>query len=145
MSLTIQFLININSAQSSLIVSQLKSIGLAVNSLSDFGSNTPIPNQLFCSKEFFDWPQVINEQNNMNNIEGIKKIIVFRHQERKERQIWYRHWAIPILISTVVNAVGIILIIYELKPTAVITDYLVLTIIPAILSFFGAVGVKLAP
>lgn len=142
MSVTIQFLINLEPSQYSTIVSQLKSTQFDVSSLTSRGDNIPIPCQLFCSRQFVDWPEVVYEQNNMHGIQGVKNIIIFRHDVIKDKQKWYRHWIIPMLIATAVNVISLLLLVYKLKPDSTLFEYLIITIVPPLLSLGSAVGIK---
>jgi hypothetical protein len=139
--LNIQFLVNIDSTLYSSIVLQLKSLGLNVNSLWiwDFGNNAPLPTQISCSKNYSDWPQVVNQQSVMHNINGINKTTISSYEVIKEKQIWYRHWVFPMIIGAIINGVSILLAIFTVKPSATLMDYLIISIIPTILGFGSTV------
>lgn len=141
MSITIKFLINLDTNEYHTIVAQLKSAKFDVDSLTNLGETIPIPSELFCSKQFEEWPQVINEQNSLHAITGVRKIFVFNHEVNKDKQKWYRHWIFPMLISMGVTMGSSALLINRIKPDSVLQDYLLLSVIPPILALASNIGV----
>jgi hypothetical protein len=143
MSITIKFLIKLDKNEYHTVVAHLKSTQFEVDSLTYFDENTLIPSELTCSKLFEQWPQVVNEQNILNNITGIMKIFVFNHEITEIKPKWYTHWIFPMLISMGVTMASSFILVNRLKPDASLNDYLIFTIIPPVIAFFSSVAIRL--
>ena len=142
MSILVKFLIHLDKDEYRTIVAQLKSAQFEVDSLTYMDETTPISSELFCSKQFEEWPQVFIEQNNLHNITGIEKIFLFNHEMIKAEPKWYKHWIFPMLISMGVTMVSSLLLVNRVKPAASINEYLILTIIPPILALLSNIVIK---